>query len=1165
MRNLKKVMALILVFALSLTMMASAAYTDVAVGAASGDAIGLLSAMGVFKGYTNGEFRPENKITRAEVSTIIYRMLTNDVVASVSNEKTQFPDVPQTHWASGYVKYSTSLKPAVILGRTNGNFDPEANITIAEVATLLVRALGYEEIITVDEGLARAYELGISTISVGGSNAATRAEVAQMAGNALFCKFLRNNSTVTLAKAVFNMTPYNSVVLATGDTTEIRATEKYEVYSTADDLLLNFFNSEYMLLTNIWSLMKDPVYRDAKFAYKTDASLFGHGVIAYIVDSNKDNIINSYDKLVYIQKAAYSKETTALPENIGYLEKYTLETAPYVSYVGNNEFTYVNVNGYAAGAMSSAANAALITYFMESAMHVEYKFIDNDNDGKVEIAFITISFNAGKLGNSYDTYGGVEISPIVADGATPYTSYVGNGVTYDNGVDWGKNLAYYEQLLPGSDRVIYSYQERNASYELLYWTDASCTVKTTTVTDFPVIIGSYSGFMSSINRPNMLPAIMFENTSGIYVKPINFGTNNWQIDGTFRWGSTGKRNDSDTVELAVTGVGQGLIPFARIADWGNAVEGDWVIATPVWDSATKQWNYKLSKAETVTGLCTFVNFSAGLGNTIQLDGKDYLGLIGGYTWNYGGYIPNGSEKLIFDRDHDGKYEELDGDIMLQKEYGTSFSNFGTVGDTNLKKSFTLIMNKNGTKFWKAIKTPISSNEKGIGNYGIITAIGSTAVNLKADDYFAEPDWTVLVKMLDESGVENTYRTTVTSTSGPGYHRLQGIVGTEFIKYILLDVAEAGKPKDERLTLRYWLTDEEYEHLEDEEKDPLAPGYSELDEVQRGIVVDHRWDNIMSVIIPNRYTFKKDLSYFTNVSTTDITGAKFGMNSNTVIFAFTDTNGNGQKDKEEAASVIKYADLVANNVSIYADDTNYDTFGNFMVKCVVIKNYSGTSAGKTTLGKWSSTQARSYVDGKVTDWTITFDEISGTKSYTCTTQVLAGFLNPWGTAGKFIYMYTVGADNKIIAFHPWDTDDYARPAGFNGFYSMQIAGFYRDNYLGVEICDVFYEDVAFASTVDEYVATIRGTFIIDTSTKIKFLEKMDGFSNSVGAFGNMVSAGGRAGNANPYYDFEQNFNFFYYDRGWMKYETNDQGNKVITELYLGNPNLMPVTPIFPLVD
>ena len=103
MRNLKKVMALILVFALSLTMMASAAYTDVKAGSANEEAIGVLSALGVIKGYTNGEFRPDNNITRAEVSTIIYRLITNDVATAVTSADTQFPDVPNTHWAYGYI------------------------------------------------------------------------------------------------------------------------------------------------------------------------------------------------------------------------------------------------------------------------------------------------------------------------------------------------------------------------------------------------------------------------------------------------------------------------------------------------------------------------------------------------------------------------------------------------------------------------------------------------------------------------------------------------------------------------------------------------------------------------------------------------------------------------------------------------------------------------------------------------------------------------------------------------------------------------------------------------------------------------------------------------------------------------------------------------------
>ena len=78
MKNLKKVLALVMAFAMVFTMMATAgaAYTDQADIEAT-EAVEMLNAIGVMTGDPDGSFRPNDTITRAEACRMIYTIRTN--------------------------------------------------------------------------------------------------------------------------------------------------------------------------------------------------------------------------------------------------------------------------------------------------------------------------------------------------------------------------------------------------------------------------------------------------------------------------------------------------------------------------------------------------------------------------------------------------------------------------------------------------------------------------------------------------------------------------------------------------------------------------------------------------------------------------------------------------------------------------------------------------------------------------------------------------------------------------------------------------------------------------------------------------------------------------------------------------------------------------------
>ena len=72
-------MVLALVMTLSLAVSANAFKDDKSISDDYAESAAVLNGMGVFKGYEDGEFKPANNITRAEVVTIVYRVYTQNV------------------------------------------------------------------------------------------------------------------------------------------------------------------------------------------------------------------------------------------------------------------------------------------------------------------------------------------------------------------------------------------------------------------------------------------------------------------------------------------------------------------------------------------------------------------------------------------------------------------------------------------------------------------------------------------------------------------------------------------------------------------------------------------------------------------------------------------------------------------------------------------------------------------------------------------------------------------------------------------------------------------------------------------------------------------------------------------------------------------------------
>ena len=89
------------------------------------------------QGYADGTVRPNANITRAQVATIFFRLLDEDVRSDYLTTYNPFPDVNADYWANTAISTMASL--GVINGRNSGLFDPDAYITRAEFAAICAR------------------------------------------------------------------------------------------------------------------------------------------------------------------------------------------------------------------------------------------------------------------------------------------------------------------------------------------------------------------------------------------------------------------------------------------------------------------------------------------------------------------------------------------------------------------------------------------------------------------------------------------------------------------------------------------------------------------------------------------------------------------------------------------------------------------------------------------------------------------------------------------------------------------------------------------------------------------------------------------------------------------------------------------------------------------
>lgn len=151
-------------------------------------------------GYANGTFEPDRNITRAEVTTMFARLLTEKMTADQTYSNT-FSDVAKSHWAANYIGYMQQF--GIITGYADGSFRPDASVTRAEFAAIASRfealtegTKSFSDVPSshwaakyINFAATRGWVNGYADGTFRPNNSITRAEVA-----AVTCRLLERNA-----------------------------------------------------------------------------------------------------------------------------------------------------------------------------------------------------------------------------------------------------------------------------------------------------------------------------------------------------------------------------------------------------------------------------------------------------------------------------------------------------------------------------------------------------------------------------------------------------------------------------------------------------------------------------------------------------------------------------------------------------------------------------------------------------------------------------------------------------------------------------------------------------------------------------------------------------------------------------------------------------------
>ncbi|HHV58895.1 MAG TPA: S-layer homology domain-containing protein [Clostridiaceae bacterium] len=143
MRKYISVVLVILLLPVAFFTYAYAGFNDISEDEPYADVLLRMEEFGIMTGDSEGNFRPDDVLTREEFAKTILILCNLESTAGPLMGISIYSDVEPDRWSCGYI--NAAVNKGYISGKPDGTFGPEVPVTFAEVCTAMVKALGYKD------------------------------------------------------------------------------------------------------------------------------------------------------------------------------------------------------------------------------------------------------------------------------------------------------------------------------------------------------------------------------------------------------------------------------------------------------------------------------------------------------------------------------------------------------------------------------------------------------------------------------------------------------------------------------------------------------------------------------------------------------------------------------------------------------------------------------------------------------------------------------------------------------------------------------------------------------------------------------------------------------------------------------------------------------------
>ena len=316
---MKKFLSLVLALVMTMSLVTVSAgakdFTDDS-GITYKEAVDVISALGVVDGYSGGDFRPDDVLTRGAAAKIICNLILGPTTASALSAGTApFKDVPVTNTFAGYITYCSQQK--IISGYADGTFRPTGTLSGNAFMKMLLGALGYDSKIENYTGANWTVSVIKQAVGIGlddgndefvGSKAVTRQEAALYAFNMLQSTMVEydQQNTIVVGDITINTTSSRKDVTNSdknetiADDNKMQFAERY-----FSDLKLSDGTDDFARPANVWRLKAEKIGTYAKEADATYTSKVA--VDEIYADLDLGSTVDKRDVAVYVDGVENTK------------------------------------------------------------------------------------------------------------------------------------------------------------------------------------------------------------------------------------------------------------------------------------------------------------------------------------------------------------------------------------------------------------------------------------------------------------------------------------------------------------------------------------------------------------------------------------------------------------------------------------------------------------------------------------------------------------------------------------------------------------------------------------------------------------------------------------------------------------------------------------------